>query len=142
MSTASVITGGFGPPGSASLVITDGYATVGAAPVVEDRPLVGDGYGLTYSQYQRLLARIKRKRRRLTEDEVSLVEQAYDELPEEAREQIEQQAAPVLKRISDEDRARIDALMSERKRAAVVAIVEAWQRHQHEREDEELLLIL
>lgn len=32
MSIASVITGGFGPPGSASLVITDGFATAGATP--------------------------------------------------------------------------------------------------------------
>jgi hypothetical protein len=112
-------------------------------PPPSDTPaLVGSGYGLTHSQYQRLLERIKRKRRRLTDDDVSLVEQAYEELPETQREQIEQQAAPVLKRVSNEDRARIDALMSERKRAAVVVIVEAWQRHQREREDEELMLIL
>ena len=32
MSIASVITGGFGAPGNASLVITDGYATAGAIP--------------------------------------------------------------------------------------------------------------
>ena len=34
MSISSVITGGFGTPGSAFLVITDGFATAGAVPPV------------------------------------------------------------------------------------------------------------
>lgn len=97
-----------------------------------------DGYALTYSQYKRLLDRLKRRRKKLTEEEVSLVEQAYEELPEERREAIAEQAAPVFK---GEDRKRIDAQMSARKVEAVRAIVTEWQRYQQDREDEELVLL-
>lgn len=138
-SISSVITGGFGTPGSASLVITDGFGTGATAPpVVQSSATGSDGYALTYSQYKRLLDRLKRRRKKLTEEEVSLVEQAYEELPEERREAIAEQAAPVFK---DEDRKRIDAQMSARKVEAVRAIVAEWQRYQQDREDEELVLL-
>lgn len=43
MSIASVITCGFGVPGSASLVITDGYSTAAVAPPVVTTTQTGGG---------------------------------------------------------------------------------------------------
>ena len=66
---------------------------------------------------------------------MELVKAAYDALPEEVQESIAEQAAPVLVD-TDGERRRIDARMSERKRAAVAAIVEAYLRQQQQDEDD------
>lgn len=81
----------------------------------------------------------QKKRRKLTEDEVVLVEQAYEQLPEPVQEEIAEVAAPVL--VGDGTKQRIAALMSERKREAIAAIVNAYIKHEQEREDEEIVLL-
>lgn len=147
-SIGSVITGGFGPPGSAALVITDGFG-IGAA-IVQDTSLDTHDGGFWAREYRKMLKWLSAKPAKKKDDREDQVKEAVavirQEVPQGVAE-LERIVAPVSSRL-ESGAVRIDyeALASDIERVkAVLRIVDQAarqaRRDAEEADDEEAIVM-